>query len=133
MTAATPWVYGPDTPTDRARTIARACWNALAASAPAIAEQIRELAAAHGEDAWLCPSSAPVGSGQWLTREQVARFGGVRADVVSNWSGRGLRKNGQHRRLTRHPEGYHPDEVTEFLAWRDSPRRAVSQPEESTP
>lgn len=115
------WPFGADTPTDRARTIARSCYTALRGANPGIADQILELARDYGEDAWLAPSHAAPPDGRWLSRDDVARLAGVRPVVVSNWGSRGLTRRGETRRLTKHPEGWHPDEVHDFLAWRDQP------------
>lgn len=113
------WPFGADTPTDRARTIARSCFTALRAAAPTVAEQILELAREYGEDVWLAPTHAAPAGGRWLTRADVARLAGVKPAVVSNWGRRGLHRGGERRQLVKHPEGWHPDEVAGFLRWRD--------------
>lgn len=119
------WPFPSDTPLDRARTLARALWAALNTHNPEQAAQF--LDAAGPEAVWLAPAHRAPGEGRWLTRDQVALLGGVQPPVVSNWGSRGLSRRGERRTLTRHPEGWHPDEVHEFLAWRDQPTPPLPQ------
>lgn len=130
-----PWPreLGPNTPVDRARTVARACWHALVAADPDTAEAIRAMAARFGEDVWLTPSPELAAPGERLTREQVAVRAGVTPPVVTMWGSRGIRRGGRTLRLVRHPDGrYDPDEVAAFLLERDRtdvPAPRTPQPE----
>lgn len=124
---ARPWPreLGPNTPVDRARTIARACWHALTdptLHGPTVAEAIRTMAALYGEDLWLTPQPVTADSvGARPTREQVAHQAGVSPKTVTMWGSRGILRGGVTHRLVRHPDGrYHPDEVTGFLTARDN-------------
>lgn len=116
-----PAELGPNTLHDRARTIARACWHALAAVDPKTAETIRAMAALFGDDVWLTPSLG-VAPGERLTREQVAARAGVDVAAVVKWGTRGVVRGDRRMVLVRHPDGrYDPDEVAEFLRLRDTP------------
>lgn len=128
-----PLELGPDTALARARVISRG-WRDVAiqlASTPHAPEEAQRLVAAVeamcirvGEGGWQIPSPAPI-AGAWRTREDVALLGGVRPTVVGDWTSRGLldRQTGEWRKLTRHPEGYHPDETDQYLAWREDNAR----------
>lgn len=121
-----PWPasMGPNTAHDRARTVARAAYALARKHAPAgDLATFEAMCRAVGEAGWLLPSAATRDDTAWLTRDDVASRGGVRPDVVSGWAGRGLTRQGETRHLSRHPEGYHPDEVTDFLRWRDTAPR----------
>jgi hypothetical protein len=113
-----PAALGADTPTDRARTIAKACWNALYSPDPvAAAEAIREMCAALRED-WLTATVDTLDPDAYWTRAQVAQVAGVDPDTVTTWTTRGF----AGVRLIRHPHGYDPDEVRNFLRHRDRTR-----------
>lgn len=133
---------GPDTALDRARVISRG-WRDLAitlAATPHTPEEAQRMVAAVealcirvGEGGWQIPAPAPA-KGAWMSREDVALLGGVRTSVVGDWSSRGLldRTTGEWRKLTRHPEGYHPDEVDAYLEWRAA-NRLLQRREKSIP
>ncbi|MEV1295219.1 hypothetical protein [Pseudonocardia sp. NPDC049635] len=104
------WPIPTDRPIDRARTLANAALDALAAADPAAADRIRTQAHQYGET-WLGAAPQPA-AGEWLTREDVARLAGVEPQTVSLWTTRGTRAG----HLIRHPDGYAEREVVDYLA-----------------
>lgn len=99
------WPIPGDTPTDRARTLARGLLVELEKTSPATAAEFVERARQFGET-WL-GGDVPL-DGPWLTAAQVAEAAGVKTATVSKWVERGL--------LTRYPEGFADREVVAFLA-----------------
>lgn len=144
-----PAELGPNTPTERARTVARgyrtlsAKWapifeSCTNADRPRLAREFAaELAALDamsdrfGETCWLIGQEDLTSPGDTLTREDVAARAGVSPEAVTMWASRGIRRGGRTLHLIPHRGRYDPDAVDRFLRSRDQPaehpRRA--QPE----
>lgn len=153
-----PWPpeLGPNTPTERARTVARGYrglssrWvrtleSARAADVAELVGQLRTelaaldaMAAQFGEHVWLMPTAATKGPGETLTRAEVAARAGVSPAAVTQWGSDGLAIGPAGARVHLRPHGgrYDPDEVDEFLHLRDTATRVPAQrgrPETSRP
>lgn len=123
-----PWPFGPDTALDRARTIARHALDLLDVANPPVAADLREMAVRFGEGYWLSAPAGPGPSpGELLTTAQVAALARVEESAVSKWSTRGIVRGGVRHALARHPGGYLPADVDEFLLLRDTPQAAVGR------
>ncbi len=112
---------------DKARAIARWLHHALAQNDPEWAAKIAK-AAHHAGETWLAPTP-DTATGARLTRNEVAELGNVQAAAVSQWSSRGIQRDGRTVRLTRGADGrYDPQEALDFIALLrthiPSPRRA---------
>lgn len=84
------WPWPADTPTDRARRIARSYRDALHAVDPDRCARLDAEATRLGQG-WVVPQIVTVAPDDLLTRWQAAEFCQVRAKTITEWRRRGLR------------------------------------------
>jgi hypothetical protein len=84
-----PWPWPADTPTERARRIARSYRNALHDKDSARCEQLDIQAAELGQG-WVVPRILTVEPDDLLTRWEAAEYCDVKVKTISEWRRRGL-------------------------------------------
>lgn len=110
MSAKDPWPWPADTPTERARRVARSYRDALQRHAPEECEQLDERTRKLGQG-WIIPAILTVDPDDLLTRFQAGDYCGVRAKTISEWRQRGLK-------VTPTPDGdrYRVGDLIEYQA-----------------
>lgn len=134
---AWPADLGPNSPVERARTIARIARALATQWAPASeVAKLDRFADKWGELDWLIPAPATYVDGDPMTRTQVAEMAGVDTPAVVMWGKRGIRRGGktEHLRTRDRDDLYEYRDVVDFLRRRDSPdiRKAPPSPCRST-
>jgi len=83
------WPSRGDTALDRARIVARTCWQALHRRDPGAATELASVFAAVGET-WLAPPAAPaLDPGEWVPAARIAGVLQVQPQRVRKWGQRG--------------------------------------------
>lgn len=84
-----PWPWVADTPTERARRVARAYRDQLFAVAPERCADLDRRVQGLGQG-WIVPAVVQFGDDDLLTVEEVAELCGVKPGTVDQWVARGL-------------------------------------------
>jgi hypothetical protein len=84
-----PWPWPADTPTERARRVARAYRDAYLAVAPEPCRDLDQRVQALGQP-WIVPAVAQFTDDDLLTVDELADFCGVRPGTIDQWRARGL-------------------------------------------
>jgi hypothetical protein len=112
----------------------RAALDQLARHDPAAAADFRAMADHFGDGYWLnAPELPTAGTGELLSRDEVAARARVAPNAVTQWSTRGINVGGHRVTLTRYPGGYLETDVDEFLKLRDTSIAARTRPTTTSP
>ncbi|SEF34374.1 hypothetical protein SAMN05421837_107345 [Amycolatopsis pretoriensis] len=84
-----PWPWPADTPTERARRIARTYRDAYAAVAPEACRELDGRVQGLGQG-WIVPAVAQFSDDDLLTVEELADFCRVQPGTIDQWCSRGL-------------------------------------------
>ena len=104
------WPWPADTPTDRARRVARSYRDALYGLDPQLCGRM-DAQCAHLGQGWIVPSVLTVQPDDLLTRWQAADYCSVRVNTITKWKARGLA-------VTETPDGdrYRVGDLIEYQA-----------------
>jgi len=84
-----PWPWPADTPTERARRVARAYRDAYALVAPERCRELDQRVQGLGQ-VWIVPAVAQYTDNDLLTVDEIADFCGVQPGTIDQWRARGL-------------------------------------------
>lgn len=83
-----PWPW-PDTPTEKARRVARAYRDAYHAVAPEACRELDQRVQSLGQG-WIVPAVVQYADNDLLTVDELADFCGVQPGTIDQWRARGL-------------------------------------------